>query len=92
MLLIRYSNSRPVEGALLAIGDQKIRVALKGSDDVTEYRLFSQRWVSDDCEVVTIEVQHESSAEEATEVQFMRGALVCVQFWASAELTTVERP
>ena len=54
MLLIRYSNGKILQGALLALGDQKIRVALKDSNDVTEYRLVSQRWVSEDCEVVTM--------------------------------------
>ena len=54
MLLIRYNNSRVLQGILLALGDQKIRVAIKGSDDVVEYRLINQRWVSEDCEVVTI--------------------------------------
>ena len=65
MLLIRYNNGRILEGALLALGDQKIRVALKDSDDVTEYRLVSQRWVSEDCEVVTMSFQHEKSATVA---------------------------
>ena len=54
MLLIRYTNGKILQGALLAVGDQKIRVALKDSDDVTEYRLVSHRWVSEDCEIVTI--------------------------------------
>ena len=49
-------------GALLALGDHKIRVALKDSDDVTEYRLVNQRWVSEDCEVVTMSFEHEESA------------------------------
>jgi hypothetical protein len=54
MLLIRYGNGKVAQGVLLALGDQKIRVALKGSDDVVEYRLINQHWVSEDCEVVTI--------------------------------------
>ena len=47
MLRIRYANGTVMQGILLALGDQKIRVALKGSDDVAEYRLINQRWVSE---------------------------------------------
>ncbi|HXA53187.1 MAG TPA: hypothetical protein VNV86_22875 [Candidatus Acidoferrum sp.] len=54
MLRIRYANGTVMQGVLLALGDQKIRVALKGSDDVAEYRLVNQRWVSEDCEVVNV--------------------------------------
>ena len=55
MLRIRYANGTVLLGILLALGDQKIRVALKDSDDVAEYRLINQLWVSEDCEVVTME-------------------------------------
>jgi hypothetical protein len=60
MLNIRYGNGKVLQGILLAIGDQKIRVAVKDSDDVAEYRLISSRWVSEDCEVVTISIEEES--------------------------------
>jgi hypothetical protein len=59
MLRIRYANGAVMQGVLLALGDQKIRVALKGSDDVTEYRLVNQRWVSEDCEIVSMEFGEE---------------------------------
>ncbi len=75
MLLIRYNTGRILEGALLALGDQKIRVALKDSDDVTEYRLVNQRWVSEDCEVVTMSFQHEESATVA-EDEFMESMVL----------------
>ena len=55
MLRIRYGNGTVLQGILLALGDQKVRVAVNCSDDVAEYRLVSQHWVSEDCEVVTIE-------------------------------------
>jgi len=60
MIWIRYANGALLQGILLALGDQKIRVALKGSDDVTEYRLVSQHWISEDCEVVTMEFGEEA--------------------------------
>ncbi len=53
MLRIRYRNGKVLQGILLALGDQNVRVAVKDSDDVAEYRLVSQRWVSEDCELVT---------------------------------------
>ena len=59
MLRIRYANGTVLQGILLALGDQKIRVAIKGSDDVVEYRLVSQRWISEDCEVVAMELDDE---------------------------------
>jgi hypothetical protein len=55
MLRIRYSNGKVLQGILLALGDQKIRVAVIDCDDVAEYRLVSQHWVSEDCDVVTFE-------------------------------------
>ncbi len=55
MLKIRYSDGTVLQGILLALGDQKVRVAVKGSDDVAEYRLVHQRWISEDCEVVALE-------------------------------------
>jgi len=60
MLRIRYSNGTVLQGILLALGDQKVRVAVKGSDEVAEYRLIRQRWVSEDCEVVTMEFGDEA--------------------------------
>lgn len=55
MLRIRYTNGTVLQGILLALGDQKVRVAIKDSDDVAEYRLISNHWISEDCEVVTME-------------------------------------
>jgi hypothetical protein len=53
MLRIRYTD-KVLQGILVAIGDQRIRVALKDAEDITEYRLVNQHWISEDCEVVTI--------------------------------------
>jgi len=69
-----------LEAALLALGDQKIRVALKDSDDVTEYRLVSQRWVSEDCEVVTMSFRDDEPA------------IVPDDFLESMLLTAFDRP
>lgn len=53
MVQIRYTDGRALQAVILALGDQKVRVAIEDSDDVAEYRLISHRWVSEDCEVVT---------------------------------------
>ena len=81
MLLIRYNNGTVLQGALLALGDHNIRVALKDSDDVTEYRLVNQRWVSEDCEVVTMSFEHEESSVVAED-----------EFPESMMLTGFDRP
>ena len=81
MLLIRYKDGTILQGALLAMGDHKIRVALKDSDDATEYRLVNQRWVSEDCEIVTISFEHEESAIVAEN-----------EFIESIVLTAFDRP
>ena len=55
MIYIKYNNGRKLNGIVLALGDQSIRVAVQGSDDAVAYRLISGVWVSEDCEVVTFE-------------------------------------
>lgn len=76
MLRIRYANGTVLQGILLALGDQKIRVAIKGSDDVVEYRLVSQRWISEDCEVVAMEVED----EDDTRVEALPDSMVLSGF------------
>jgi hypothetical protein len=55
MIYITYNNGRVLQGIVLALGDRRVRVAIKDSDDAVEYRLVNQVWVSEDCEVVTID-------------------------------------
>jgi hypothetical protein len=66
VLRIRYSNGTITHGILLALGDQRVRVALKGSDDVVEYRLVNQHWISEECDVVSMTFV---DSEESVEVQ-----------------------
>ncbi len=40
---------------MLALSGQTMRVALKDTDDVMEYKLVDQTWISEDCEPVTFE-------------------------------------
>jgi len=55
MISIHYSNGRVLQGIVLAFGDRLMRVAVKGSEDTIEFRLVSQVWVSEECEVVKLE-------------------------------------
>jgi hypothetical protein len=52
---IRYTDGRTLTGILLALNGGTIRVAIQDGDDVAEYRLIGDRWVSEDCEPVTFE-------------------------------------
>jgi len=56
MISITYSNGRILQGIVLAFGDRLMRVAVKDSDDAVEYRLINQVWVSEDCEVVRLDM------------------------------------
>ena len=55
MMLVRNANGRKQPGVILALTGGKMRVALKDSDDVEEYRLVNETWVSTQCEPVTFE-------------------------------------
>jgi hypothetical protein len=55
MIRISYNNGRVLQGIVLAFGDSLVRVAVKGADDTSEFRLVHQVWVSEDCEVVTLD-------------------------------------
>jgi hypothetical protein len=55
MILIRHANGATRPAVILALAGDVMRVALKDSDDVAEYRLVKQRWISEDYEPVTFE-------------------------------------
>jgi len=55
MIYIHYNDGRVLQGMVLAFGDHVVRVAVKDTDDATEYRLVNHVWVSDDCEIVRME-------------------------------------
>ena len=52
MICIHYNDGRVLQGVVLASADRMLRAAVKDSDDAVEFRLVSQVWVSEDCEVV----------------------------------------
>jgi hypothetical protein len=55
MMLVRNSSGTRQPAVILALTGDVMRVALKDSDDVEEYRLVNQTWVSTHCEPVTFE-------------------------------------
>ena len=52
---IRYTDGRVLAGIILALNGSMARVAIPNEDDVVEYRLVNDRWISQDCEPVTFE-------------------------------------
>jgi hypothetical protein len=55
MMLVRNASGKKLPGVILALTGSVMRVALKGGEDVEEYRLVNQTWVSTQCEPVTFE-------------------------------------
>jgi hypothetical protein len=55
MMLVRNVSGSKHPAVILALTGDAMRVALKDSEDVEEYRLVNQTWVSTQCEPVTFE-------------------------------------
>jgi hypothetical protein len=55
MMLVRNSSGSRQPAVILALTADVMRVALKNGDDVEEYRLVKDTWVSTHCEPVTFE-------------------------------------
>ena len=55
MLLVRNASGTKHPAVILALTGSVMRVAMKDSDDVEEYRLVQQTWVSGNCDPVTFE-------------------------------------
>jgi len=55
MMLVRNSSGRRQAAVVLSLIGRVMRVALKDGDDVEEYRLVNETWVSTQCEPVTFE-------------------------------------
>ena len=55
MMIVRMANGKKRTAVILALTGRTMRVALKDTDDVMEYKLVDQTWISEDCERVTFE-------------------------------------
>jgi len=63
MILI-YADGSRTEAVLLARTENKIRVALPGSDDPVEFTDVRGTWVSEDCEPVRVQFAWEGKTSE----------------------------
>jgi len=55
MMKIRYQNGQALEAITLSRGENSMRVALRGTDDVLQLTRLNGAWVTEDCEPVTVE-------------------------------------
>jgi hypothetical protein len=78
MISITYSNGRVLRGVVLSSGGQSMRVAIKGSDDATEFRMIRGVWVSEDCEVVRLDLTGQVSPVEIPGDDFLEAMLSAV--------------
>ena len=63
-MTIRYPNGKTSEGIILTRGEQTVRVAVKGSDDVCEFCNVNGTWVTEDLQPVQIEFQWQRRTPE----------------------------
>lgn len=63
MVLI-YANGSKKEAVLLARNENKIRVAIAGSDDLLELTDVHGTWVTEDCEPVHVQFAWEGKTQE----------------------------
>ncbi len=68
-MFIRFGNGTQKEAVLLSRTAAAMRVAIQGSDDITELVRRGEFWISDDCEAVQVEFAWQTSARsvEVTE-------------------------
>ena len=55
MVLVKYTDGTILRGILLVLWGAELRIAVSGCDDIAVFRLVKQRWLSQDCDVVTFE-------------------------------------
>jgi hypothetical protein len=63
-MILRYANGSTTEAILLARRENKIRVAIPGSDEALEFTQVHGTWVSEDCEPVRVEFTWEGKTAE----------------------------
>lgn len=54
-MLIHHKDGRVLAGILLSLKGSHMRVAVKDADDVAEFRLVNEVWISECCAPVTFE-------------------------------------
>jgi hypothetical protein len=69
-MIITYANGTTLEAILVTRHEHTIRVAVRGGDDLLEFKDINGTWVSEDCEPVRIEFEwqrhgHQPEVSEA---------------------------
>ena len=54
-MMLLFEDGLRVEAVLLATGDYRMRVVVRGANDATELRLIKDQWMSEEGEAVDIE-------------------------------------
>ena len=63
-MILTYADGSTTEAVLLARSENKIRVAIPGSDDPVEFTDVHGTWVSEDCEPVRVEFAWQGKTHE----------------------------
>jgi hypothetical protein len=63
-MVLRYADGSKTEAFLLARTENKIRVAIPGSDDPLELTDVRGTWISEDCEPVRVEFAWQGKTHE----------------------------
>ena len=68
-MIIRYLDGNEAEAVLVARSGNRMRVAMRGSDDFVEFAERNGMWISEDCEPARIEFEWQRAvrAERVTE-------------------------
>lgn len=78
-MTIRYQNGHTAEAMLLSRSETNMRVMLRNSDDVTELNLVLGKWVTEDCEPVSVEFAARPAAAFITEADCICPAELAAQ-------------
>jgi hypothetical protein len=72
-MTVRYANGSTYDAVLLMRDETTLRVAMHGSDDVTQIERIGEVWVTEDCEPVQVEFAWSQvrSSEEVHETDFV---------------------
>jgi hypothetical protein len=54
-LLIHYKNGASRSGLIVGLNGDVMRVALEGGEDLLEFKLVNETWLSEECEIVSFE-------------------------------------
>lgn len=65
-MTITYSNGTRIDAIILARDEQRLRVALKGSDDLADFTCLNGTWISEELEPVQIQFEWQKRGSQPT--------------------------